>query len=156
MIHITRYHDISCGHRVVGHEGACANAHGHNYRIHFTCSPQLKAVPLEKFNPKDTGLDKVGRVLDFSVIKKLLCEWLDMNWDHRFLVWMEDPWLRQIKALDPTSVAVKFNPTAENIALYLLNEIGPHLLQDTGVTLSSVTVEETRKCSATVELGIYH
>ena len=27
-----RYHDISCGHRVVGHESKCAFLHGHNYR----------------------------------------------------------------------------------------------------------------------------
>lgn len=29
----TAYHDISCGHRVYGHESKCAHLHGHNYRI---------------------------------------------------------------------------------------------------------------------------
>lgn len=160
MIHITRYHDISAGHRVVGHEGACASIHGHNYRIHFTCSPELKTVdPMDysKLNEKEKfGLDKVGRVLDFSVVKKLLCEWLDGNWDHRFLVWEEDPWKEPLLIIDPTVKVVTFNPTAENLALFLIDEIGPHLLQGTGVVLTRVTVEETRKCSATVELGIYH
>ena len=32
-----RYHDISCGHRVVGHESKCRWMHGHNYRFHFKC-----------------------------------------------------------------------------------------------------------------------
>jgi 6-pyruvoyltetrahydropterin/6-carboxytetrahydropterin synthase len=42
MITANRYHDISCGHRVVGHEGKCRHLHGHNYRIHFVCAaPQL-------------------------------------------------------------------------------------------------------------------
>jgi 6-pyruvoyltetrahydropterin/6-carboxytetrahydropterin synthase len=31
----SRYHDISCGHRVYGHESKCAHLHGHNYRVHF-------------------------------------------------------------------------------------------------------------------------
>jgi 6-pyruvoyltetrahydropterin/6-carboxytetrahydropterin synthase len=34
---VHRYHDISCGHRVHGHEGKCRHLHGHNYRVHFTC-----------------------------------------------------------------------------------------------------------------------
>ena len=38
MISICRYHDISVGHRICGHESHCARLHGHNYRIHFTCT----------------------------------------------------------------------------------------------------------------------
>jgi hypothetical protein len=45
-------------------------------------------------------------------------------------------------------VFVPFNPTAENMARYLLEVIGPQQLVGTGVGLVSVTVEETRKCSA--------
>ena len=37
MITAERYHDISMGHRVVGHENKCRHLHGHNYRIHFVC-----------------------------------------------------------------------------------------------------------------------
>jgi 6-pyruvoyl-tetrahydropterin synthase len=36
---------------------------------------------------------RVGRVIDFSVIKTLLCDWLEDNWDHRFLLWEQDPML---------------------------------------------------------------
>jgi len=45
-------------------------------------------------------------------------------------------------------VWVPFNPTAENMAAYLLNTIGPEELTGTNVTLLDVVVEETRKCSA--------
>jgi 6-pyruvoyltetrahydropterin/6-carboxytetrahydropterin synthase len=138
---VTRYHDISCGHRVTGHEGACANLHGHNYRIFFTCE-SLSAVGNKE-------LDEEGRVVDFRVIKELLCSWLDAVWDHRFLVWVKDPWATELAALDPKVVVVPFNPTAENMAAYLVREMGPILLRGKGVSLFSVTVEETRKCSAT-------
>ena len=146
-----RYHDISCGHRVCGHETKCRFLHGHNYRITFTCTSE--------------ALDGLGRVIDFSVIKETLCEWLEQQWDHKMLLWEHDPLLAQMQALDTAGpafqalagafgesvVAVAFNPTAENMAAHLLNVIGPHCLAGTGVRLARVRVEETRKCSATAE-----
>lgn len=47
MIVATRYHDISCGHRVANHESKCAHLHGHNYRITFECAAEeLDNFPL--------------------------------------------------------------------------------------------------------------
>jgi 6-pyruvoyltetrahydropterin/6-carboxytetrahydropterin synthase len=135
MITITRYHDISTGHRVYGHESKCAHVHGHNYRIHFTCSAQ--------------ELDDVGRVIDFSVVKEKLCMWVENHWDHKMLLWYKDPLSESISNLDPSGVVVTtFNPTAENMAKYLVVVVGPKQLVNTGVTLTSVEIEETAKCSA--------
>lgn len=133
---VHRYHDISCGHRVHGHEGKCRNLHGHNYRIHFTCVAE------------DGALDGVGRVIDFSQVKAKLCMWIEEHWDHRFLIWEEDPMKSCLLELDPTVVVVPFNPTAENIAQYLVEVVGPAQLAGTGIKLSEVMVEETRKCFA--------
>jgi 6-pyruvoyltetrahydropterin/6-carboxytetrahydropterin synthase len=134
MIVASRYHDISCGHRVVGHEGKCRHLHGHNYRIHFDCAAD--------------ELDDVGRVLDFGVIKQKLALWVEREWDHRMLLWKDDELAGPLLALDPSVVLVPFNPTAENIALYLVRVVGPAELAGTGAVLQSVRVEETRKCSA--------
>nr|DAY69049.1 MAG TPA: 6-pyruvoyl tetrahydropterin synthase [Caudoviricetes sp.] len=136
----TRYHDFSYGHRVVGHEGKCRNLHGHNGRVTFYISAPTT--------------DSVGRVIDFSVIKSILCEWLERNWDHRFLVWEKDPLKDALISLDKTVVVVPFNPTAENLASYLLEEVGPKFLPKE-VVLERVSFEETRKCSATVSLPSY-
>lgn len=139
MITAERYHDISCGHRVVGHEGKCRYLHGHNYRIHFT-------IGTDK-------IDNLGRVLDFSVIKSHLCTWLETNYDHKFLIWEEDELLPQLQnVVGDSLVIVPFNPTAENIAKYLVQTIGPIQLEGTGTTLISCRVEETRKCSATYSI----
>lgn len=132
-----RYHDISCGHRVYGHESKCAHLHGHNYRVHFHCRG---------------ALDALGRVIDFGVIKHRLCQWLEDHWDHKMLIWESDPMLPELQNLDPTVVAVPFNPTAENIAEYLVKTIGPRQLHATGVELVLCRVEETRKCSASYTL----
>ena len=131
---VTRKHEIHCGHRVCGHEGKCGNLHGHAYVIHFTCEAD--------------SLDPLGRVIDFSVIKSLLCQWLEDNWDHRMLIWEQDPILDGLRAIDPSVVAVPFNPTAENIAVHLVTKVGPDLLAGTSVRLVRVQVDETSKCRA--------
>lgn len=134
---VVRYHDISCGHRVAGHESKCANIHGHNYRITFYCTaPQL---------------DSLGRVIDFSVVKEKLCVWLEEKWDHKFLLWHMDVLLPAMIEL-PGLCQVPFNPTAEDMAQYLLEVVGPYQLEGTGITLQKVVVEETRKCSVHAEL----
>ena len=135
MIEAIRYHDISAGHRVVNHESKCQHLHGHNYRVHFhVIAPEL---------------DALGRVMDFSVIKSHLAMWLEDNWDHKMILYKKDP---KLKALIPVFgndiVEVPFNPTAENMAKYLVEVVGPKQLKGTGCKLRKVVIEETRKCSA--------
>ncbi len=148
-----RFHDISCGHRVVGHEGKCRHLHGHNYRIHFKCEAE------------DKSLDNIGRVIDFTAIKEKLCMWVENNWDHKFLAWEQDKLVEAMALIefekqpyesenepDKSFVFVPFNPTAENMAQYLVDVIGPQQLLGTGIVLTSVKIEETAKCSATYSL----
>jgi len=134
-----RYHDISCGHRVAGHENKCAHLHGHNYRIYFHV-----AAP---------ALDALGRVIDFSMIKSKLCEWLEINWDHKFLIWEHDPKAPDLFKIAPADLVITpFNPTAENMAKYLCEEMAVDQLEGTGCILIKCEVQETRKCSATYEI----
>ncbi len=134
-----RYHDISMGHRVVGHESKCRCLHGHNYRIHFVCTAD--------------ELDGLGRVIDFSIIKELLCQWLEDNWDHKMMLWSEDPLLDDLKRLVPEDIVLlPYNPTAENLARYLVEVVGPQQLDGTAVKLIRCRVDETNKCSATFSL----
>lgn len=139
----TRYHDICAGHRVHGQGGKCEHLHGHNYRFHFT---------IESAEPD--GVDTVGRVLDFSVMKSVLCQWLEDNWDHKMLLWEKDPFYSYVKDIDATTVRVPFNPTAENLAKHMVEVIAPKLFLAEGIhcALVSCTIEETAKCSATYSI----
>ncbi len=136
-IQATRYHDFSMGHTVTGHESKCRMLHGHNYRVTFTIeAPEL---------------DAVGRVMDFSVIKDLLCEWLEDNWDHRFLISHKDPRAAILKDADPEgTVIVEFNPTAENLGKHILEVIAPIQLKGTDCELVHLNIEETRKCAVNI------
>lgn len=130
----TREHEIACGHRVWQHESKCSHLHGHNYLFRLHCEA--------------ADLDGIGRVIDFSVIKSTLCAWLEEQWDHRFLVYERDPIAAALGAIDPRVCLVPFNPTAENIAQYLVEVVGPLVLTGTGVALVECEVGETRKCAA--------
>lgn len=156
----SRYHDISCGHRVVGHENKCRHLHGHNYRIHFHCQADVGVE----------SLDKIGRVIDFGEIKSRLCMWVENNWDHKFLAWEYDSVMRSaqsaLQQLEHVSqehnnseqtfyesiVWTPFNPTAENMAEYLVTVVGPEQLAGTGIKLVEVVIEETAKCHASFSL----
>lgn len=160
---VIRSHEICAGHRVVGHESKCRHLHGHNYKFHFKVAPKHgcgKVVTRGKL--VEDGLDSVGRVIDFSVVKTTLCQWLEDNWDHKFLHWNRDNLIDALKiaASRPSCplehedhehflgslVALPFNPTAENLAAYMVDVIGPQLLDEYGVELVECTIEETSKC----------
>lgn len=155
---VIRTHEICAGHRVVGHESKCRHLHGHNYKFHFKVAPK----PFDSESVKGDPLDQVGRVIDFSVVKSTLCEWLETNWDHKFLHWESDPLILGLQKtlveenhdisgencdhFFKSLVTLPFNPTAENLAAYMVNVIGPCLLDEHGVELVSCVIEETSKC----------
>lgn len=164
---VIRSHEICAGHRVVGHESKCRHLHGHNYVFHFHVAPkldgQIRSLAKE-YEVESAALDQVGRVIDFSVVKSTLCEWLETNWDHRFLHWEKDELIRgviglvendnrdgfvprdQVDHLYNSFVELPFNPTAENLAAYMVEVIGPRLLDEHGVELVKCIIEETSKC----------
>lgn len=138
----TRKIHFCAGHRVMNHESKCATAHGHNYYAHI-------------FAEADS-LDSIGRVIDFSVLKEEIGGWIDEFWDHNFLVYEKDE--EMIRAL--LSVSRKkepficpFNPTAENMAKYLLNEICPQMLAGKNVVVTRVIIFETDNCYAEATLN---
>jgi 6-pyruvoyltetrahydropterin/6-carboxytetrahydropterin synthase len=122
------------GHRVMGHENKCANLHGHNYVVTVTVAGKL---------------DKVGRVIDFGAVKAICGKWLEENWDHAFLFYANDADVKVIFMRHPEwrHFECSFNPTAENMATFLLERFGDYF-KGTGLELRQVLVEETENCSA--------
>lgn len=141
MITCTRRFQFCAGHRVMGHENKCAHLHGHNYVVHISAAA--------------SALDTVGRVIDFAALKLRIGRWIDENWDHGFILNAADvDAIQAIQAFIPAEGATQklftmtINPTAENIARHLLEEVCPVILAGTGVTAVSVDVEETENCRA--------
>lgn len=138
-ITITRRLEFCAGHRVHGHENKCAHLHGHGYTVFLEC----RGINHET--------DSIGRVIDFSVIKGLVGTWIDEHWDHRFLIFKDDPLAAYLKDIAVDSIVeLRLNPTAENLAEILLAQANT-MLAPQDVEVIKVTVHETPNCSATVE-----
>lgn len=134
---IERRFEIDAGHRVLNHESVCAHPHGHRYGIVVTARAK-------------GGLDSLGRVIDFGVIKEILGGWLLENWDHAFLTGAADEVMTTfLESNDFRRYILPENPTAENLASYLLNEICPRLFAQERIEITQVRVHETPNCVAT-------
>jgi len=136
MLTIMRRITFCAGHRLHRHEGKCQFFHGHNYTAEFYVS--------------GAETDDVGRVIDFAVLKALFKGWIDEHWDHGFLLCREDEnGIAAARMVQPSRVyLMPFNPTAENMARYLLETICPSLLEGTGVRATKVVIWETPEACA--------
>lgn len=101
--------DFCAAHRLInGYEGKCQHLHGHNYAVSVTIG--------------SAALNQFGFVEDFSIVKALLNEWLQQNWDHVTLVLATDePLLTflQTEKMRYFVIDQALNTTAEVLARYL-------------------------------------
>jgi 6-pyruvoyltetrahydropterin/6-carboxytetrahydropterin synthase len=128
---IMRRIKFCAGHRLYRHGGKCEHFHGHNYVADFFVTGDSQ--------------DSVGRVMDFADLKSRCKGWIDEHWDHSFLVSHEDQnAIAALKMVKPFRLfEMPYNPTAENMARYLLEEVCPGLLQGTGGVAARVRIWET-------------
>lgn len=144
----TRRFQFCAGHRVFGHENKCSNLHGHNYVAYVTCQAQLSP----------DAVDSIGRVIDFSVIKERIGQWIDYAWDHGFIIHEKDSAARKVLELMSELMLqenktqkiyyLPYNPTAENMARYLVEQMSQALLAGTNVDMIGCVIQETENCSA--------
>lgn len=155
MITCTRRLTFCAGHRVMGHENKCANLHGHNYVVEVTAGTHHPGTALAK----ETTLDSIGRIIDFSVLKEKIGGWLEQHWDHAFIYSEKDVSVFEALRVFQDEDAARrkdwrspFNPTAENMADYLLRIVCRHVLQGTGVVVTRIRIYETENCWADASL----
>jgi len=113
MYQISVEQHFDAAHFLRGYQGKCEALHGHRYRV-------LVKV-------KASEVDEVGLAYDFTVLKQHLADIL-VRFDHNCL--------NDIKPFD------KINPSSENIAVTIYNELQPKLAE-APVSLSHVEVWET-------------
>jgi len=104
---------ISAAHLLRGYPGECAELHGHNWKIEVF-------IRCKKLN-------EIGIGIDFKAIKKAVKEVLE-GLDH--------------KNLNELSIFEQMNPTAENIAKFLYDELSARFNSD-HATVSKINVSET-------------
>ena len=119
MFHIFIKSHFSAGHHLRNYPGNCERPHGHNWKVEVTV--------------KATGLDNLGMGIDFRTLKEALNKVLD-SLDHH--------------DLNEHNAFQSINPSSENIAVYIFNNLHKDLSHDR-YGVHSVTVRETDNSGVT-------
>ena len=139
MLTASRKIHFDTAHRVMGHENKCRYLHGHRFVLEVS------------FAAND--VDSVGRIIDFGVIKEILGKWVEDNWDHNVVLAKADLDLgEKISSItDQKIFYLDNNPTAENLAEYLMSEVCPKLFAKYNVICTKIKLYETPNCFVEVE-----
>lgn len=130
MYRVTRELNFCYGHRLLNYDGKCRHLHGHNGRA---------VIALEA-----AQLDRLGMVVDFTRIKRVVSTWIDETLDHRMLLHKDDPVLPLLREQGEPVYVMDVNPTAENIARLIFD-----FARAQGFPVVEVQLWETENCFAT-------
>lgn len=134
MYRISKSVSFCYGHRLLNYNGKCAHLHGHNARAVITLESE--------------SLDECGMVEDFSVVKRLVREWLDSEIDHTLLLRKDDPVLSVLQAAGERVKVTEENPTAESIARMIFDYVAGK-----GFPVIAVSLWETETSCASYRPG---
>jgi 6-pyruvoyltetrahydropterin/6-carboxytetrahydropterin synthase len=129
MFSVTREIAFCYGHRLLNYEGKCRHLHGHNGRAVITLATEQ--------------LDRLGMVVDFSVLKRVVGGWIDEALDHKMLLHRDDPVLPFLREQGEPVFVMDVNPTAENIARLIFDYAAGQ-----GFPVVEVRLWETDSCFA--------
>ena len=124
--YITKEFEFEAAHHLLNYEGACANVHGHSYKLQVTVSGEVYTTGLLR------ATDHM--VLDFKELKKIVEDKIIRTHDHA-----------DLNELYP-------NPTAEYMVVRMFGEIYEALPKD--VRLESVKLWETSTSFAEYRGGL--
>lgn len=110
---------FSAAHNLRDYKGVCESLHGHNWRVEVFV--------------KSSELNDIGLVIDFKELKSVTKEVTD-KLDH--------------KHINEIDYFKNVNPSSENIAKYIYDELEDKLKEHNNVILNKVTVYESLSSSA--------
>ncbi|SDF78552.1 6-carboxytetrahydropterin synthase QueD [Sporolituus thermophilus] len=125
-VRTTKIFTFDAAHFLPGHQGKCANMHGHTYRLEVTV--ERKAGGVASGGPED------GMVIDFGRLNAIIKEQIIEKLDHKIL-----------------NECFPFRPTSENMALYIFDYLNTALASD-DVKVVRVVLWETPTSYAEVSV----
>lgn len=134
IIRVTKEFHFEMAHALLGYDGLCKNIHGHSYKLLVT----LKGKPIQ-----DANSPKIGMVIDFSDLKKIIKDNIVEYYDHSLLLNKNTPIETQVelkKSYDKVYFT-DFQPTCENMVIYIAQKLQPLIPNNT--ELFSIRLYET-------------
>ena len=134
-IRITKQFNFETGHALYGYDGKCRNVHGHSYKLSVT----VIGKPIT-----DTSHVKLGMVIDFGDLKKIVKEDIVDIFDHATVFNKNTPHVELAKELTDRGhnvILAAYQPTSENMVIDFAAKIKARLPKD--ISLFSLKLQET-------------
>ena len=133
-IRVTKKFTFEMAHALLGYDGLCKYVHGHSYGLVVTVIGEPVA---------DDGNPKLGMVIDFGDLKKIVRQTIVNVFDHALVLNAKTPreGLNRQQELFDKMIFVDYQPTSENMVGDFAGRINERL--PAGVHLYSVLLRET-------------
>ncbi len=134
-IRITKQFNFETGHALFGYDGKCRNVHGHSYKLSVT----VIGSPIT-----NTSHVKLGMVIDFGDLKKIVKEEIVNQFDHATVFNKNTPHIELAKELIDRGhnvILADYQPTSENMVIDFAAKIKARLPQE--IKLHSLKLQET-------------
>tara|TARA_R110000868_G_scaffold340552_1_gene601218 strand:+ start:6771 stop:7220 length:450 start_codon:yes stop_codon:yes gene_type:complete len=134
-IRITKQFNFETGHALFGYDGKCRNVHGHSYKLSVT----VIGRPIT-----DTTHVKLGMVIDFGDLKKIVKEEIVDEFDHATVFNKNTPHIELAQELTDRGhnvILADYQPTSENMVLDFAEKIMARLPKN--ISLHSLKLQET-------------
>lgn len=112
MYRVTTEIEFAYGHRLLDYDGKCAHPHGHNARVEVELQGET--------------LDSADMVVDFTLLKHTIQDWVDQHVDHKMVLRDDDPLVPMLRDLEEPVYVMDCNPTAESLARLLYEVAATH------------------------------
>lgn len=133
---IIKEYRFCAAHRLMYHEGRCANIHGHNYVVRVTVGRIFDEID-----------EETGMIADFSEVRDILSKVFDY-YDHSIILNKKDPILEKVRELGAFRVrSFPGEPTAENMCRFFFQPVD-QLLYEKDLSLCAISIQETEGNSA--------
>ncbi len=134
-IRLTKEFTFESAHALDGYDGLCREIHGHSYRLFVT----IKGEPV-----CDEGNPKLGMVMDFGDLKRIVNREIVERLDHSFVLRNSEQNVELQSVLGAKFqkvVVVDYQPTCENMLADFASRLQKAL--PSGVELYSLRLHET-------------
>ncbi|MGB5236814.1 MAG: 6-carboxytetrahydropterin synthase [Flavobacteriaceae bacterium] len=139
-IRITKEFSFETGHALYGYDGKCKNVHGHSYKLAVT----VIGKPID-----EAGAIKLGMVIDFGDLKKIVREEVVDPFDHATVFNKNTPHLELAMELETRGhkvILANYQPTSENMVIDFAEKISAKL--PNSIKLHSLKLRETETAYA--------
>ena len=139
-VRVTKEFTFETGHALYGYDGKCRNVHGHSYKLAVT----VIGTPIE-----DTDHVKLGMVIDFGDLKKIVKEEIVDPFDHATVFNKNTPHKELARELSDRGhdvILADYQPTSEMMILDFADKIKSRLPEN--LILCSLRLRETETAYA--------